>query len=68
MNNCLNSEKSNIKKVACLIRRFDWNKDENIIFKVILKYLLSSNEDKISNCCRMLYLLKKIIIKNFSLI
>ena len=58
MNNCLNSEESNIKKVACLIRRFDWNKDENIIFKVILKYLLSTNEDKISNCCRMLYLLK----------
>jgi hypothetical protein len=58
MNNCLNSEENSIKKVACLIRRFDWNKDENIIFKVILKYLLSSNEDKISNCCRMLYLLK----------
>ena len=58
MNNCLNSEENSIKKVACLIRRFDWNKDENIIFKVILKYLLSTNEDKISNCCRMLYLLK----------
>ena len=58
MNNCLNGEENSIKKVACLIRRFDWNKDENIIFKVILKYLLSSNEDKISNCCRMLYLLK----------
>ena len=58
MNNCLNSEENNIRKVACLIRRFDWNKDDNIIFKVIFKYLLSNNEDKISNCCRMLYLLK----------
>ena len=58
MNNCLNNEEKNIKKVAALIRRFDWNKDDNIIFKVILKYLLSSNEDKISNCCKMLYLLK----------
>ena len=58
MNNCLNHEENNIKKVAALIRRFDWDKDENIIFKVILKYLLSNNEDKISNCCRMLFLLK----------
>ena len=58
MNNCLNHEENNIKKVAALIRRFDWNKDENIIFKVILKYLLSNNEDKISNCCRMLFLIK----------
>ena len=58
MNNCLNSDENNIKKVACLIRRFDWNKDENIIFKVIFKYLLSNNEEKISNCCKMLYLLK----------
>ena len=58
MNNCLNSDENSIKKVAALIRRFDWNKNENIIFKVILKYLLSSNEDKISNCCRMLNLIK----------
>ena len=58
MNNCLNSDENSIKKVAALIRRFDWNKNENIIFKVILKYLLSSNEDKISNCCRMLFLMK----------
>lgn len=58
MNNCLNGDENNIKKVACLIRRFDWNKDENIIFKVIFKYLLTNNEEKISNCCRMLYLLK----------
>ena len=58
MNNCLNSDENSIKKVAALIRRFDWNKNENIIFKVILKYLLSSNEDKISNCCRLLNLIK----------
>ena len=58
MNNCLNSDENSIKKVAALIRRFDWNQNENIIFKVILKYLLSSNEDKISNCCRMLNLIK----------
>ena len=58
MNNCLNSDEGSIKKVAALIRRFDWNKNENLIFRVILKYLLSSNEDKISNCCRMLNLIK----------
>ena len=58
MNNCLNSDESSIKKVVALIRRFDWDKNEDMIFKVILKYLLTNNEEKISNCCKMLFSLK----------
>ena len=58
MNNILNSEESNIKKVVSLIRRFNWEKNEDMIFRVIFKYLLTNNEDKINNCCRMLFLLK----------
>ena len=58
MNNCLNSDENSIKKVVALIRRFDWEKQEDMIFKVIFKYLLTNNEEKISNCCRMLFLLK----------
>ena len=58
MNNCLNSDESSIKKVVALIRRFDWDKNEDMIFKVILKYLLSNNEEKIGNCCKMLFSLK----------
>ena len=58
INNCLNSDENSIKKVVALIRRFDWEKQEDMIFKVIFKYLLSNDEEKISNCCRMLFLLK----------
>ena len=58
MNNCLNSDENSIKKVVALIRRFDWSKHEDMIFKVIFKYLLTNNEEKISNCCKVLFLLK----------
>ena len=58
MNNCLNSDENSIRKVVAIVRRFDWEKNEDMIFKVILKYLLSNNEEKIGNCCRMLFLLK----------
>ena len=58
MNNCLNSDDNSIKKVVALIRRFDWDKQEDMIFKVIFKYLLTNNDEKISNCCKMLFLLK----------
>ena len=58
MNNCLDSDEASIKKVVALIRRFDWEKNEDMIFKVIFKYLLTNNEEKISNCCKMLFLLK----------
>ena len=44
--------------MVALIRRFDWDKNEDMIFKVILKYLLTNNEEKISNCCKMLFSLK----------
>ena len=58
MNNCLNSDENSIKKVAALVRRFDWEKQEDMIFKVIFKYLLSNDAEKISNCCRLLFLIK----------
>ena len=65
MNNCLNSDESDIKKVVSLIRRFNWEKNEDMIFRVIFKYLLTNKEDKINNCCRMLFLLKNFHQKFF---
>ena len=47
-----------IKKVAVILRRLDWKKNENIIFKVIFKYLVTSNEEKIKVCCEMISQLK----------
>jgi hypothetical protein len=50
--------KENVKKIAILLRKLDWKKNENIIFKVIFKYLVTSNEEKIKICCEMLSQLK----------
>lgn len=58
LNNDLTSDENSIKKVVAIVRRFDWEKHEDMIFKVIFKYLLTNNEEKISNCCKMLFLLK----------
>ena len=35
--NNYNSDEASIKKVVALIRRFDWEKNEDMIFKVIFK-------------------------------
>ncbi len=50
--------KDTIKKVAVILRRFDWATHEHLIFKVIYKYLSKSNEMQIKNAASLLSLLK----------
>jgi regulator of nonsense transcripts 2 len=50
--------KDTIRRTAILLRRFDWNNWEHVIFKVIYKFLNRGNENQIKYCCAMLSLLK----------
>jgi len=50
--------KDTVKKVAVILRRFDWATHENLIFKVIYKYLSRANEMQIKNAATLLSLLK----------
>ena len=50
--------KDTVAKVAVLLRKMDWEKYENLIFKVIFKYLVRSNENQIKICCAMISKLK----------
>lgn len=50
--------KDTVKKVAVILRRFDWATHENLIFKVIYKFLSKSNEMQIKNAANLLSLLK----------
>lgn len=50
--------KDTAKKVAVILRRLDWATHENLIFKVLYKYLSKSNEMQIKNAAILLSLLK----------
>lgn len=50
--------KTTINKVTVLLRKMNWDKTGEIIFKVIFKYLIHSNEDQIDICCQVISLLK----------
>ena len=56
INQILNEE--TIKKISVLLRKMDWNKCENIILKVIFKYLMNNNEEKIKICIELISNLK----------
>lgn len=43
-----------VRKVAVLLRRMDWATWENMIFKVIYKFLNTGNEAQIKHCCAVL--------------
>ncbi len=50
--------KDSIKKIAVLLRRMCWETHENLIFKVIYKYLSKANENQIKYASALLSLLK----------
>lgn len=50
--------KDSVKKVAVILRRLCWETHENLIFKVIYKYLSKANENQIKYAASLLSLLK----------
>lgn len=41
-------DREKVKKVSILLRRMDWSNHQNIIFKVIYKYLLKGKEIQVN--------------------
>jgi regulator of nonsense transcripts 2 len=50
--------KDSARKISIIIRRFDWATHENLIFKVIYKFLSKANENQIKSASILLSLLK----------
>lgn len=51
--------KDNTTKIAMLLRKMNWDIYGDLIFKVVFKYLVRSNENQIKICCEMLSKLKE---------
>lgn len=53
-----NLNKETAKKISIIIRRFDWATHENLIFKVLYKFLSKSNENQIKSASILLSYIK----------